>query len=245
MIKVCSLNTNYTRYGQGENVLFLHGWGSSMKDFEGSAKVFSKNYCVINVDLWGFGGSEEPTKVWGTIDYAKALHEFTKKLKLNSFHLVGHSFGGKIAIMFSNLFGSDVKSLTLVDSAGMKRRFSLKNYFKIKRYKHLKKMVENQKVDEQILKKFGSNDYKNSSGIMKQILTKVVNENVEQESKSIKLKTLIVWGKKDKDTPLYMARKIHKNITGSKLCVLDGGHFSHIDCFQEFNIILEQFWRSL
>lgn len=245
MIEICSLKTNYIEYGEKEAVLFLHGWGSDVTDFQGSAKYFSKNYKTILLDFWGFGKSEQPKEVWGIEDYAKAVYEFTQKINLKQFHLVGHSFGGKVAIKFASLFPKKVKSLTLVDSAGMKPRFSIKKFLKVLRYKRLKKKVLKNKQNSKVLEKFGSQDFKQSFGIMKQILTKVVNENVEQESKTLNVKAMIVWGRCDKETPLYMAKKLHKNIKNSQLHVLEGKHFVHIDKFMEFNNLLEKFWRNV
>lgn len=245
MIKVCSLNTNVEDCGSGENVVFLHGWGSDLTDFLGSAKVLSKNYRTINLDLWGFGKSDKPHSVWGIEEYAKALDEFFKKSNLKQFHLVGHSFGGKIAIKYTFLNPQNVKSLTLVDSAGIKNRFSILNKLKIHRYKKLKKQVLLGKRDKAVLEKFGSTDFKNSGGIMKQIMVKVINQNVEFECKQIKTKTLIVWGKQDKDTPLYMAKKLNKLIKNSSLKIFQGGHFSHIDNFLMFNNSIQKFWGNL
>ena len=245
MIKVCSLNTNFEDCGSGESVVFLHGWGSDLTDFLGSTKVLSKNYRTINLDLWGFGKSDSPNSVWGIEEYIKALDEFFKKINLKDFHLVGHSFGGKLAIKYAFLYPQKVKSLTLVDSAGIKKRFSLLNKVKIHRYKKLKKQVDLGKKDKTVLEKFGSTDYKNSNGIMKQIMKKVINQNVEFECRQIKNKALIVWGKQDRDTPLYMAKKMHRLIKNSSLKIFKGGHFCHIDNFLEFNEIIQKFWGSL
>ena len=245
MIEVCSLNTNYLDCGSGEVVLFLHGWGSDISDFQGSFNHFKNNYRTINLDLWGFGKSEEPHSVWGTKEYANAVYEFVKNLGLKNIHLVGHSFGGKVAILYTYFHSENLKSLTLVDSAGIKPKLTCGTKLKIKRYKKLKSLVESGKKELSCLEKFGSTDFKQSCGIMQKILTRVVNEDIEKESKEIKVKTQIIWGKKDKDTPLYMAKQLHKNIQGSNLYVLNGGHFSHIDSFVQFNGILEKFWRSL
>ena len=244
-MKVFGLSTNYVSFGSGETVLFLHGWGCDVSDFLGSAKVLSKERKVVCLDLWGFGKSQSPKKVWNSFDYAKAVHEFARLLGIKKFHLVGHSFGGKIAIIYASHFSAEVKSLTLVASAGMKKRFSLKRYLKIKRYKRLKKLVLENKKDESVLLGFGSQDLKNSTGIMKDIMLNVVNENVCFESKKICTKTLIVWGKNDKETPIYMAKKLHKNIHHSKLITFDGGHFVHIENFLKFNETLKNFWEEV
>ena len=240
-----SLKTNFVQSGIGKNILFLHGWGSDISDFLGSYNHFSKNYHVINLDLWGFGKSETPKEVWGCDDYIKHLYEFVKENHLKNLNLVGHSFGGKLAIKFCNLYPSLCKSLILVDSSGVRKKLSFVKRLKIYRYKKLKELVLQGKKDKMVLEKFGSSDYKNSNGIMKKIMTKVVNEDCENELKSIDIPTLLFWGKQDKDTPLYMAKKMHKQIKNSKLICLNGGHFSHIDNFLEFNKTAQNFWEGI
>lgn len=231
--------------GKGECILFLHGWGSSHADFLGTARTASMCFRTINIDLWGFGKSNLPPDVWGSLEYAKKVVDFLKSKKIKKVHLVGHSFGGKIATKICVNHPNMVKSLILVDSAGIIKRKSLKEKIKIRRYKKLKKLVMLGKKDECVLEKFGSSDYKNSSNIMRKILVKIVNENLESDFKNIKTRTLIVWGKQDKTTPLKMGKKINKLILGSKLVVFNGGHFAHVDNFKEFNNLCFDFWRSI
>ena len=239
------LKTNLMQSGVGKNILFLHGWGSDTSDFLGSYNYFSNSYHVINLDLWGFGKSETPKNVWGCDDYVEHLYKFVKKNNLKNLNLVGHSFGGKLAIKFCFLHQELCSSLILVDSSGIKPKLSLVKKYKIYKYKKLKQLVLCGKKDEKVLEKFGSIDFKNSKGIMKQIMIKVVNENCEDELKNISIPTLIFWGKYDKDTPLFMAKKLHKQIKNSKLIICDGGHFSHIDNFLVFNKVAQNFWEGI
>ncbi len=242
---VKNLFTYLEEEGCGKPLLFIHGWGSSHLDFQGTAKLASANYRIINVDLWGFGSSEAPIEVWGSEEYADAVLEIVRKLELEDICIVGHSFGGKIASILCSKYPGLFTSLILVDSAGIVKKQSLFLKYRIKRYKKLKKLVECGKRNEKVLDKFGSSDYKNTNIYMRQIMVKVVNENLESVFEKIKVPTLIFWGKKDKDTPLCMGKKINKLIKGSKLIILNGGHFSHIDCFQKFNKLCFDFWRNL
>ena len=62
-MKIKNLATFYVEQGEGATVLFLHGWGSSHLDFLGTANVVKNSFRCINLDLWGFGKSEEPKEV--------------------------------------------------------------------------------------------------------------------------------------------------------------------------------------
>ena len=89
-------------------------------------------------------------------------------------------------------------------------------------------MKDNEKF-EKLKSKFGSKDYQNA-GYMRNILVKTVNEDFTDKICEIKCPVFIYWGEKDKDTPLWMAKKLKKIIKDSGLYVVkNGGHFSFID----------------
>ena len=80
---------------------------------------------------------------------------------------------------------------------------------------------------------------------MKQTFVNVVNEDLSIFASKIICETLIVWGEKDKETKLWMARKLNRLIKGSKLKIIDGaGHFCFLDDMQEFLIILDTFIKN-
>ena len=74
----------------------------------------------------------------------------------------------------------------------------------------------------------GSNDYKNLTPIMKKTMSNIINESVSDDLKSIKIPTLLLYGNKDKITPLYIARKTKRIIKDSELIVLKGNHFAYL-----------------
>ncbi len=243
-MKVFGLHTSYKEFGCGDDVvLFLHGWGSDLSDFLGSAKVLSQHVKTICLDLWGFGQSQKPKEILNSFDYANFVFDFLKQKNIKDCHLVGHSFGGKVATALANKHKSFVKSLILVDSAGVLKK-SFKTKLLIQKYKRLKQLVSLGKKDKKVLETFGSQDWKQTSGIMREIMAKVTNENFLDEFKKVSQKTLIVWGKQDKTTPLFMGKQIHKAIKHSKLKIFNGDHFSHIQNFNEFNKLCLDFWRD-
>ena len=123
--------------------------------------------------------------------------------------------------------------LVLVDSAGLKPRRKPTYYVKITIHKLMKKL------GMKGLK--GSNDYRVLSLVMKETFKKVVSYDQSYLLKDIAVPTAIFWGKNDKDTPLYMAKKLSKNIKDSSLFLLDGGHYAYVDDFEKFVGILTAF----
>ncbi len=243
-MKIKNLATFYVEQGEGASVLFLHGWGSSHLDFLGTANVAKTFFRCINLDLWGFGQSEQPKEVWSTKDYAEAVLDFIDKLKIKSLHVVGHSFGGKIASYLCAKYPKRFKSLTLVDSAGVLQKPSILQKLREKKYKKLKILVQKGKKPEKLLQKFGSDDYKDASVTMRKILVTVIKEDFSPVFKDIKIPTLIIWGSRDKTTPLKMGKRIKQLIINSNFVILNGGHFCHIDSFQKFNQEVLSFWRK-
>ena len=210
-------------------------------------KNYFPDHSLVFVDFAGFGESCEPNKPFFVADYVIELFDLISKFDVQDLVLVGHSFGGRVAIKFACYFQHEFNKfkLCLVDSAGMKPKRGFLYYLKVKKFKRLKRKAQrNSKLQPKLLK-YGSSDYKKLSPLMKQTFVNVVNENLELNAKYIKAQTLIVWGEKDKETKLFMARRLKKLIKNSKLEIIkNAGHFSYLDSPQEFLILLDTFIKN-
>ena len=113
-------------------MLFLHGFGGSIKSFEGLQNSLSSSINTINLDLIGFGKSSKPPSHFSIYDYAEIVYQFLKMLNITKVTIVAHSFGGRIAIILASKYKELVQKLALIDSAGLKPKFCLKNFFKNK-----------------------------------------------------------------------------------------------------------------
>ena len=224
-------------------VFFLHGWGGSKESFYVVKNHIATICNMVFVSFSGFGQSAEPKYPFSVEDYAKELKEVVDEVaKKQKIILVCHSFGARVAVKFASFYPEIVSKIMIVDGAGIKPRRSIAYHFKVLRYKTLKKKVENKKLDKKVLEKYGSSDYKMLSGVMKQTFVRVVNEDLKKYYKSLSCPVLLFWGKKDKDTPLYMAKKIKKLVKNSALIVIKGaGHFSYLDDRITFIEVLKEF----
>ncbi|MDE5755797.1 MAG: alpha/beta hydrolase [Clostridia bacterium] len=227
---------NHIMLGKGQDVIFLHGWGGSIDSFRGAGEYFSNQYRCTLVDFYGFGESPLPG-ILTLDDYAKGVEEILEKYSMKDVILVGHSFGGRVAMLMASR-NDNIKSIVLVDSAGLKPRFSLKKFCKKVAYR-LKKAL---KMD---VSKCGSSDYRKLSGDMRETFKNIVNFHLDYCLEDIKCSTLIIWGKKDKDTPPYMARRLRKRIYNSGLVFLKGGHYSYLDCYGQFLAILNSYFSDI
>lgn len=237
--------------GIGNTVLLLHGWGGSIQTMLPIANMLKDKCRVITLDLPGFGESDVPETPWNSYDYAECIKKFINLLNLDKIVLFGHSHGGRISIILSSKFNF-VNKLILIDSAGIIPKRKLKYYIKVYSFKLLKKIYiafsfgnsKEQKL-EKFYKRFGSADYKDSNGIMRQTMVKVINDNLVDLLPSITVPTLLIWGDIDEDTPLYMGKVMEEKIYDSGLIILKGaGHYSYIDCYDQFKAVINVFLKD-
>ena len=222
------------------NIIFLHGWGAGKNSFLWMKDYF-KNASLHFASLDGFDKTKPPKDT--TIEgYYRRLEQYITAQKLKNIVLVGHSFGGRIAIEYCSK--NNISGLILVDSAGIKPKFSFKKSWAVLKYKLTKALVKHGLANQSVLNKFGSHDYKSASPEMRKVFLSAVNYNQIKLLSMISAPTLIVWGKNDKETPMYMAKKLHKRIENSELVVLNGGHFIFLDGPYKFYKTIEYFIKT-
>jgi len=236
--------------GEGRPLILMHGWGCDHTTVRSIAATAALTHTVYNLDFPGFGGSDEPQEVWGVDCYTRLVEEFVRKEGLVSPVLVGHSFGGRVAILYASR--NEVDKVVLVDAAGIKPRRSLKYYFKVYTFKAGKRFWElilgkekaRERVDAMRAKR-GSSDYAGASPMMRRILSKVVNEDLTDRLSLISAPTLLIWGENDTATPLADAKKMSRLIPDSGLVSFPGcGHYSFLDNPVQFRAVLSSFLRS-
>jgi pimeloyl-ACP methyl ester carboxylesterase len=249
-IQLLGLNFHYTVQGEGAPIILMHGWGCNLTTLQSVEKVAMENHKVYNVDFPGFGESHEPSQVWGVEEYTQLIEQFVKAENIENPILLGHSFGGRVGILYSSR--NKVNKLILVDAAGVKPRRSLKYYFKVYTYKLGKKLMPliygkeraQQRIDAMRAKR-GSSDYNNASPMMRAILSKVVNEDLKDKMPLIKAPTLLIWGENDTATPLRDANIMRKLIPNAGLVSFPGcGHYSFLDNPFQFAAVLRSFLNS-
>lgn len=158
--------------------------------------------------------------------------------------MLGHSFGGRIAIKYASKY-QNLSKLILVDSAGIKKKISLKKKWQILRYKWLKyyykKTVQIEKYN-QLIQESGSSDFVAASNVMKGTMTKVIKEDLRKNLKHIQVETLLIWGKDDKETPYQDAIYMNKKIKNSGLVTFENvGHFPYLERKQYFHIVIGKY----
>lgn len=213
----------FVKYGNGKPVVYLHGWGCDGSMFLPIAKQLPNcdNYLL---DFAGFGKSNPPPVTgWTVEEYAEQLKEFLIEHNLYSVTIVGHSFGCRVALVLAASYPQFVERMLLVAPAGL-RKFSLKRWFRVARYKLSKFFARI--FGKQPNAKHASVDYANCNDAMKRTFVKVVNEDLSKYARRVKCPVLIVNGREDSATPLKHAKRLNKLIKSSSLVEIDGDHFA-------------------
>ncbi len=210
------------------NLIILHGWGSNKEIMKQAFGQSLQNCRHIYIDLPGFGNST-CNAVLTTSDYAEIINAFCAKNKISKDVVVGHSFGGKVALLLKPL------KLVLLSSAGIYLQKSFKVKTKIKIFKIFKNLGL-----IRFRKFFIADDAKQLSSCMYETFKNVVNEDFSLYFKRYKSKALICWGKDDTATPLVCGKSIHRMIKGSKFIVFEGDHFFFLSHSKEISSSIEE-----
>jgi len=234
-ILINGIDTSYEVSGaiwESKTLVFLHGWGQNMNSFRDIFTLCKKNNIpYITLDLPGFGGTSRPKETWGVRDYASFVKVFLEKVGISEPIIIGHSFGGRIAI---SLWGENknlLSGIVLIGSAGIQPIISLCRVIISNIVRPILAIVYMQKVRSFLRKKFGSVDYLNA-GNMTDIFRKIISEDLQSVLSRISIETLLIWGEKDTETPVLDGKIMEREIQNSKLITFpEWTHF----VFQEFS----------
>ncbi len=235
-IDICGVKLHYRQSGDGElPVILMHGWGCDATALSLFERVGAERSTVYNLDLPGFGQSTEPPTPWGIEEYTRMLEQFVLALGIDNPILLGHSFGGRIAILYASR--NRTRKLVLVDAAGVRPRRSLKYYAKVYSFKLAKAVYPTivgrekaERIISEMRSRRGSYDYNNCSPLMRRVMVNVVNSDLRHAMPHIKAPTLLIWGENDTATPMRDAHIMKKLIPGAGLVTFPGaGHFSFVD----------------
>ena len=73
----------------------------------------------------------------------------------------------------------------------------------------------------------------------------MISQDLTERYDGIRQSTLLIWGDRDTETPLWMGREMEKRIPDSALILLEGGtHFAYLEQIARFNLIAAQFLKE-
>ena len=214
---------------EAPRILALHGWARSHRDFDAViAPVGDAPLPAIALDLPGFGASPPPPEAWGAAAYAEALGPVLGEMASPAV-LLGHSFGGRVALHLAVQRPDMVSALVLtgvplLHPAGRRARVS--PAYKLVRRLHRMGLVSDGAM-EAARQRHGSEDYKAAQGVMRQVHVRSVNETYEAQLDAVRCPVHLVRGADDTATPLEVAERSMAHLAQGDLEVLPGvGHLT-------------------
>ncbi len=191
-------------FGEGPpRILALHGWGRRGIDFKPSLEGIP----TLAPDLPGFGATPPPTEVIGATGYADMIAAILPEFDRPPV-LVGHSFGGRVAMCLAVKHPESVGPIVLTGVPLLRLRTPSRPSpgYRAIRYLNKAGLVSDDRLEKERRKR-GSADYRAASGVMRDILVKVINETYEIELESVVQPVTLLWGREDTEVPVEVAEQ--------------------------------------
>ncbi len=256
-IELDGLSTHYIEKGSGEPVILLHGFFFDTYMWNKNIDILAERFKVYAIDLWGFGYSTRKPLDYGYPLYTNQLLNFMDTLDIPRASLIGQSMGGGTIINFTVSNRDRVNKIVLVDAAGMPNRlpimgrisnlpqlgefiFSLNNNF-IRKMTLGNTFLHNKQIitDEYLENATRFHKIKGTNEVMLYITRKQFFDTLIEEIKTLstmKVPTLIVWGREEKAIALHIGQEMHRILKDSRLEILDeAGHCAYDDQSELFN----------
>ncbi len=245
------VHIQYQCGGTGAPVLLLHGWGGRADSMRPFFDALIKHRTVYAIDFPGHGGSDMPPKPWRVDDFADATLAFMKGMGILGCDVIAHSFGGRIVVKLASRDKKTFSKIVLTGVPGARKKRTIGYYARVYTYK-LGKRVSRIPWACKVLKLFGmdvkarvdkagSSDYRQLPEQMRRTFSLVVSENLHSLLKRIQNPTLLLWGEADRETPLWIAKVMEKEIPDCGLVTYPGGHFAYLECFAQFMAVTSHF----
>src|SRR6266436_823200 len=246
-ISVFGQSIHYFDMGSGPVVVLLHGLGSRKDDWLPVLEPMAQKYRLLVPDQIGFGKSDKPLLDYSIQTYVDFLNEFLRQLKVEKASLVGESLGGWIAGLYVVEMGGGahlipVEKLVLIDAAGLKQEKPIPdlNPSSLAAMRGVMEAVfyDTSWLNEDALRKvFTDKLATKDSYTVRSILSNpaLATERPNERLGSIKVPTLVTWGKQDKLLPIASGERYAAGIPGAKLVSFDKcGHVPAIEKTEEF-----------
>ena len=254
-LSVGSVKTFYRSRGDGEPILLLHGFPSSSYDWRRFLQPLSKYGRVIAPDLYGFGYSEAPSKASYTLDgYEIFLRDFLSAMGIDRFTLVGHDWGGVIALRYAIENPDSVSKLVIMDASlypdwvehqrtspdySIIRRMEKNSLVKTMAQNLISKKTVKRAIAPRTDKLVTDEDLEHYKFFFKRGINAIrlyskdhlrwIEENAPRLNarlNELRIPTMIIWGREDPYFPAKTPERLHSEIPGSTLHVLESvGHW--------------------
>ena len=224
--------------GRAPTVLALHGWGRDRSDLLDALRERE----VISLDLPGFGASPPPDHPCGARAYATQVAEVLRAGGIGPVLVVGHSFGGRVAAHLAADHPDLVSGVVFV-GVPLLRTAPSGNAplpYRVVRRAHRMHLVPDRVLDT-MRRRHGSADYRAATGVMRDVLVTVVNEDYRSELDRITCPVGFCWGATDTAARPQVATEASRLVgTSVVVDIVDGaGHDVHREAPARLNTVID------
>ncbi len=236
----------------GDTIVMVHGFGGDKDNWLLYARYFTQHYRVIAPDLPGFGENvRNPDWSYGGMAQTERLHAFLKELGVRNFHLTGNSMGGFIALIYALTHPGQLKSLTLIDNAGVTSKHkselelavddgrnplvakSLKDFDRLMDF-IMYKRIPSPKFMMKAMSEVHLRNYDFLDGIFWAIVDEALKKPLTERLGEVAMPTLIIWGRHDRLIDVSCAEVMADAIPDNRVVILeDAGHIPMIESPRE------------
>jgi pimeloyl-ACP methyl ester carboxylesterase len=252
--KIGDINLYYEIHGDGEPILFIHGLGSSSRDWELQVPIFSESHLVVLYDVRGHGKSDKPAGPYSMMLFAQDTIALIKALDIAPVHVVGISMGGMIGLQLGVSAPELVKSLVVVNSGPEMVVRTMKDWFQVMQRQLLMRVFGLRKTaevlsermfpkeeHEDIRKMFVARWIENDPRAYREAFQAIVGWTVVDQLQTIQCPVLVVAADEDY-TPVESKAAYVKLLPQGELVVIeDSRHATPVEKPEEFNRVIMRF----
>src|SRR5437870_13036522 len=255
-VTVYGSKIHYVEAGSCAPVILIHGLADNVTIWDPVIPALAARFRVIALDQIGFGRSDKPLLNYRVSTPVDFLGGFLSELKIERASLVGNSLGGWVAASFALAHPQRVDRLVLCDAAGYAavsktmdpRALSALRLANREDIRYLGPLTfRDKRFYEDVDLAFKQHVSAGDNYTVNQLLDSMIRgeDVLDNRLAAINQPTLILWGREDRLIPLNFAERFHKEITGSRLRVIDScGHMPQVECPKEFVTAVLEFLRD-
>jgi len=260
-VKIRDMRIAFARKGQGPELLLLHGGIVDNRMWNKQIEGLSDDFDVVAWDAPGHGGSSDPPEEdFSLYEYSKYLADFIEKIGLENPHILGLSFGSGLALAFYSYFPEIPKSLILASAyagwAGslppevveerMKKSYEQSWLPPEKVFQAWLPTLFSDNVSEEVVEETKRLFYDFHPSGMRAVLNVFGRVDLRPVLPTIKVPVLLLYGEKDKRSPLKVGREMLEKIPGAQMAVIPGaGHACNLEAPEAFNREVRKFLREI
>ncbi len=213
--------------------LLLHGWGGNADSFAPISQYFARD---PDTQVLVPSFPCPPREVYTLENYADDLETYLQQRQVTQCVVIAHSFGARLVALLNARRPQLFAQIIITGGAGLPHR-SLRVWWKVRWYRLLRRLG--------FAVQGGSRDYRQLDANGKRTLQNIIHRNLETEVAQITAPTLLIWGTKDKDTPLRQMRRWVRLIPQAETILYRGkGHFAYLEDSTRFINDIVRFLRK-